>query len=520
MLGQASVRLPAAKPGLLVPAAALVRDGAERYVVVEEGPGQYRRRYVVVERRKGDTIQVAQNAGRFPGDRVLTTGSHEVGMYFVQGVLRLSPEAVRGTGLRVESAGRRPFADVVLLQDVIDLPSERRAVVSSRLAGTLHRIAVDRDQVVRPGEVVAEVASLELQNLQLEMLRNHLQAGLLERQFRGLRSAASKGASPPRTLCEIESALVAARQRRDSVRRKLLALGLSAEQIGSVLEGSRVVDSLPVRAPIAGTVVRFQATLGQVVKADDPLFEVHDPTGAGLRLFVAERQLAKVRVGQRGRVRLVADPSFEGEAEAGQPLRQHGPRRGESAGDRPLGDAKLAGRRLAGFALQVTQDEGHPVLIRQPTQLLVEYRAQVVPGVAFGDFGIGQVSHGGFPRPAFAGRRPRPGARAPRRWPEKRPRRRDGRRGRAGRRPRPWGRAAAPGPRTPPRRGYGGSSRAVGCQSGRPRPGAARPSGNGPAPLGGSPRRSPSGGDRPASKGYYPLRGISSRFSVGMAERR
>jgi RND family efflux transporter MFP subunit len=112
---------------------------------------------------------------------------------------------------------------------------------------------------------------------------------------------------------ETESALVASRQRRDSVRRKLLSLGLSTEQIGCVLEGSRVVDSLPVRAPIGGTVVRFQAVLGQVVKADDPLIEIHDPTGAGIRLLVAERQLAKVRLGQRGRVRLIADPDFRGE---------------------------------------------------------------------------------------------------------------------------------------------------------------------------------------------------------------
>ncbi len=313
MAGQASVHIPAARKGLLVPADALAGEGAERFVLVELATGQYRRQNVVVEGQRGDDVQVSRTTGLYPGDRVVTAGSHELASFFAQGVLRLSPEAERASGLRVEPAGRRPVAEVVTLPAVVDLPPSGRAVVTSRLAGTLRRIAVDRDQAVKAGDLLAEVDSLELHAAQLDLLRSDRQARLLDETLKRLRPLGG-GAVSARAVREAESALVATRQRRDGLRRKLRDIGLSGEQLQGLLEKRKLVDAVPVRAPIGGVVVRFRAALGQAVKAEEPLFEVHDLSAPVLRVHVPERHLPALRLGQRGRVRLVADPGFVGEA--------------------------------------------------------------------------------------------------------------------------------------------------------------------------------------------------------------
>ena len=72
-------------------------------------------------------------------------------------------------------------------------------------------------------------------------------------------------------------------------------------------ERHEFVDALPVRLA-DGYLVRFPAALGQAVKAEDPLFEVHDPAGAEVRAEIAERDAARVRVGARARVRLATEP--------------------------------------------------------------------------------------------------------------------------------------------------------------------------------------------------------------------
>lgn len=312
LFGQARIGLSQKTEGLVFPAPALVSAGAERYVFVEEGPGQFRRQNVVVQQQQTEFVQVAQDTGLYPGDRVLTAGSHELASFFVQGSLRLSPEAERNIGLLVEPARRRTVAEVLTLHGVADLPPKGRAIVSARLAGALERIVVDRDQTVRAGDVVAEVGSLELQNLQLELLRSQLQAALLEQALRRLRSG--EDAVPERMILASQTALVAARQRRTSLENKLRAAGLDNAQVRAAREGKSFVRALPVRAPIDGVVVRFRATLGQAVKAEDALFEIHNLSNVNLLVHVPERDLSRVKVGRLGRASLTASPGFLGEA--------------------------------------------------------------------------------------------------------------------------------------------------------------------------------------------------------------
>jgi RND family efflux transporter MFP subunit len=312
MVGRAEVRIPAGRSALRLPASALVSVGAERFVFVENVQGrEFKRQNVVVERQRGDTVWVARDRGLLPGYQVLTSGSHELMEPFAPTVLTLSEEARRNVGLTVAKAGHHRVAEVVSLRGVVDLPPGRRAVVSARLAGR-HRIAVDRDAAVRVGDVVAEVAGVELQDLQLELRRGQLQVALLEQALARLRPLAGSPAVPRRTVRETEAALTAARQRRDGLRRKLLAVGLDEDTVRAVQAGGKPVESLPVRAPVAGVVVRFQGVLGQAVKPGEPLFEIHDLTGASFKLHAPASLRDRLREGQRGRVRLVAG--------AGQPI--------------------------------------------------------------------------------------------------------------------------------------------------------------------------------------------------------
>jgi cobalt-zinc-cadmium efflux system membrane fusion protein len=76
------------------------------------------------------------------------------------------------------------------------------------------------------------------------------------------------------------------------------------------MEKGEFVPALPVRAAIAGHVVRFRGVLGQAVKAEEPLFEIHDLSGASVRAYIPEQQLAAVHAGQHGRARFLAYPEL------------------------------------------------------------------------------------------------------------------------------------------------------------------------------------------------------------------
>lgn len=310
MSGQARVLLPATANARIISADALIDNGVERFVLVEEasatGATQVRKKNVVVTRQSPEWVEIV-SPDLFPGDRVLARGSHELAEFFAPGVLRLSREASRTIGLQLGTAQPRSVEEVVELNGVVDVLPERRTFASALLAGTVQKIHIDRGQAVRAGDVIAEMASLEFQSLQLELLREHLSVRLLEEQFQRYRTAES--ALPQRKILDLESARNASRIRRDSLRRRLELIGLSAPQLDELLAQKKLVDALPVRAPIAGMVVSFDKTLGQALRAEEPLAEVHDLSRPWVQAFVSEGELARTRAGQSARVRFVSDPT-------------------------------------------------------------------------------------------------------------------------------------------------------------------------------------------------------------------
>jgi RND family efflux transporter MFP subunit len=326
--GQARLPLPGASAALTVPAEALLRDGAERYVLVEKSSAadasEYLKTNIVVGRRAPDRVEILAGA-LYPGDRVVVRGGHELREFFVQGVLRVSPEAERSVGLKVEPARARVVEEVTEVEGAVDVPPDRRATVSSQLAGTVQKIHVEQGQMVAADQIVAEVASLELQAMQLELLKSSLEGKLLEESLRRLRRG-GPGVSP-RQILEAESRAGSVRNQRDSLTRKLEAAGLSSARLEALVNDKKLAETVPLRAPFAGALVRFEKVLGQAVKAGEALFEVHDLTRPWVQAHVAPGDLARVNVGQKARVRLISAP---GVVHQGTVVRSGGTFGGES----------------------------------------------------------------------------------------------------------------------------------------------------------------------------------------------
>lgn len=314
MNGQAELSWKSQKPTLVVPNQAVLSDGAERYVLVEEAAtkegSEYQKVAVVVGRQSAGHTEII--AGKLlPDDRVVTRGGHELSSLFFLGVLRIGAETARTIGLKVEPATPQVVDRILSFDGALDVPPQQRTTASSQLSGKLVSIRVDRGQSVKAGEVLAEIASLELQDIQLELLRNHLDGELWSGTLARLRSVSDS--VPRRLVLETEGRVRTLETKSANLRQKLLTLGLTSRQIEGVLKTKRVVDALPVRAPITGAVVDFDRMLGQVVRADESLFEIHDMSQVRVQAFVGERDSALVQVGQKARIRLVAHPDLEAE---------------------------------------------------------------------------------------------------------------------------------------------------------------------------------------------------------------
>jgi cobalt-zinc-cadmium efflux system membrane fusion protein len=312
MNGQAELVQPGSSANVSVPVSSVFSDGVERYVFVEETStketSEYQKQPVSIGRHSSGRVEII-SGDIFPGDRVVTRGGHELSSLFFLGILRLSPSTAQSIGLKVEAATTHSVEKTLRLDGALEFPPQRRTSASPQLPGTLQAIRVSQGQRVRAGDVLAELASLELQDLQLEYLKAKLDGALWRDTWTRLTEASN--AVSKRTLLELESRVKSLENQVASSREKLLTIGLSTQQIDEIVQTKRVVPVFPLRAPMDGVVVRFDRVLGQVVRADEPLFEIHDPSQVWVQAFVGERESSQVKVGQPARMRLVADLDFE-----------------------------------------------------------------------------------------------------------------------------------------------------------------------------------------------------------------
>jgi len=309
MTGLVRLRETSAQTSATIPVAAVIHDGAERFVLVEQEEtseaSTFRKETVILGRRNGGTAEL-KGGSVFPGDRVVTQGSHVLGPYFAGGVLRVSPETAADIGLQLQPLEPVPLRKVITVDGMVEIPSSARTAASTPLSGTIATVLADRGQTVRAGQILAEVISHEFKNLQLHLLQAHLDCELLQKIVASLGEAPD--AVSQRRLLEIESQLTLSRSQRETLGRKLLSAGLSEQQL-QILQSTRtLVPRLPVRAPISGLLIDFDRLLGQVVQPEQSLFEVHDPGRARILGFVSERDSSRIHTGQTVRVRLTGRP--------------------------------------------------------------------------------------------------------------------------------------------------------------------------------------------------------------------
>ena len=309
MTGQVRVDSMKGSSQLVIPVSSVIRDGAERFVLIEQEQttvaSTYKKQPLVLGQRSGDFIEV-RGGSLFPGDRVVTRGSHELGSFFAKGVLKVGPESARDISLKTAPVSTESIRETITIDGVVDVPPTNRSVASAQLGGAIYRILVDRGQMVHRGQVLAEITSQSFQNLQLELLQTSLNLSMKQTMVENLRSA--REAIAPRQLWENESQLNQFASRRDIVIQQLKTAGITDQQIAELMSSKRLMLTLPVLAPIDGVIMGFDKFLGHVVRPDEPLFEIHDVSHAWVQGFISQRDFPRVRIGQQVRMRFVASP--------------------------------------------------------------------------------------------------------------------------------------------------------------------------------------------------------------------
>jgi RND family efflux transporter MFP subunit len=187
--------------------------------------------------------------------------------------------------------------------------ARRKAVVSAKIQGRLSELRVEEGSVVRAGEVIARLESLDyeaaVERSRAAVLRAEADLAENQRQLRLSNELARQG-------------VLDADQRDAAASRVRIAEAALAQAKADLAFSEAQLQNTVIRAPFAGTVVKKMAEVGESVAPIPPGVNISTSSGAIVALAdlatleveadVAEANVAKVANGQPAEVTVEAIP--------------------------------------------------------------------------------------------------------------------------------------------------------------------------------------------------------------------
>jgi cobalt-zinc-cadmium efflux system membrane fusion protein len=198
-------------------------------------------------------------------------------------------------GVKLVEAKQAPLTPVVTAVGVVDFDPEHVAAVGTRLRGLVRKVKRFEGDVVKKGDLLAEIDSPELGEAQAEVTSLKAQHAAATRNTDRERELSEKNLSTEREYEVAEAQLTEYGALLNAAQQKVAALG------GAVLDdnGHGGLGVHQLRAPLAGTVVERNVFPGQSVEGHLVAFKVANLDRVWVELAVFDRSLPGISLADR-----------------------------------------------------------------------------------------------------------------------------------------------------------------------------------------------------------------------------
>jgi membrane fusion protein, heavy metal efflux system len=221
----------------------------------------------------------------------------------------LTEDAIKRAGIEVAPVSSSAVSTTVRIPGTIEPNAYKHVAVTSLVAGRVTRVLVELGDQVRQGQTLAQVFSPELAEAQTKFLSMNAELDAHERELDRTRKLVEIGAASQQELERLHAEHTAKLASVQSLRSRLVLLGMSQPAIDALSPANAVDAITNVPAPIAGAVTERGANPGLNVDTATPLFTVVDLSLVWVVGALYESDFGRVRVGAEATVTATGYPN-------------------------------------------------------------------------------------------------------------------------------------------------------------------------------------------------------------------
>lgn len=225
-------------------------------------------------------------------------------------LVHLLQEQMDVMGIEVGSFQEINLKTTIKANGQLDLPPQNKASVSALMPGRVKTISVIEGNYVKKGQVLAMLEHPTYIEMQEEYLQIHGELQFLEQDYLRKKQLLADSIAATKVYQEAESKYKVSKAKLTALRAKFRLLGINID----ALEKGEVTSSIAVTSPIKGYVRLVEVNMGMSIQPEQEMFEIVDNEHIHIDLMVYEKDIDRVKEGQKVVFSLTTKPNevFEG----------------------------------------------------------------------------------------------------------------------------------------------------------------------------------------------------------------
>lgn len=223
----------------------------------------------------------------------------------------LSPEQMKSIGIEYGSIEKKQLTASLRANGLLKVPNQNKASATALMGGVIRSILVQPGNKVVKGQVLATLANPAFVSMQEEFLSVSYKLNYAELEYARQKELNAGNAGSLKVVQQAETERNTLRSKKSGLQKQLEMLGLRTTNLSS----ENIQTTIQVSSPISGSVSDILVNIGSYVDPNNPVAMIIDNSQLHLDLFVYEKDLAKIKVGQTIHFTLTNNPGKEYDAD-------------------------------------------------------------------------------------------------------------------------------------------------------------------------------------------------------------
>jgi len=232
-----------------------------------------------------------------PNDEVSSSGHHHEEE---ENTAVLTEAQQKNAGIMLGKIERKQISGTIKVNGVLDVPPQQLVSVSVPLGGFLKSTDLLQGSRARKGQLIAVIENPEYIQLQQDYLDAKAHLEFSEAEYTRQQELAKENVNAQKTLQQAKTDYLSWLAKKNGLQEKLKLININL----SALEEGKISSTGFVYSPINGYVTEVNVNIGKFVGPGDVLFEIVDTEHLHAELTVFEKDVPKLRIGQKVRFML------------------------------------------------------------------------------------------------------------------------------------------------------------------------------------------------------------------------